>query len=197
MDCSYTFEDNKKISFIIEQLSLVFKKPTRRRYSQPFLAWAALIERISPACYEQMFKDAYMTLPTADYLRRITSAIDMDIMALTESALAYLRARFSKLSEKDRLVTLLKANLLDEVYTQMSCGYVRGNFFGEENGEATKTLLTVMIKSIAGKYRDIVSMTPVTCMSVELIEKVWKNVIEQVSKIGFDIAVTMTGVKNF
>ena len=49
-------EENKKIGFITEQLSLVFKKPTRHRYSQSFLMWVTLLEWISPACHDQMLK---------------------------------------------------------------------------------------------------------------------------------------------
>ena len=35
-------------------------------------------------------------------------------------------------------------------------------------------------------------MTPVSRLSAELLETVWRNVIEQISKVGFDVAVTMT-----
>ena len=48
------FENNDKISFLVEQLSLVFKKHNARRYSPSMLAMTALIERISPACYKQL-----------------------------------------------------------------------------------------------------------------------------------------------
>ena len=80
--------------------------PTRRRYTPSLLAMPTLLQRISPACYKQMCNDGLLTLPTADYLRRLCSAIDTDIMALTEPTLAYLRARYSKLSEKDKLVSV-------------------------------------------------------------------------------------------
>ena len=39
--------------------------------------------------------------------------------------------------------------------------YVNGKFFGAENGELAKTILCVMLKSVAGKYCDIICMAPV------------------------------------
>ena len=51
---------------------------------------------------------------------------------------------------------------MDEVYyTHQDLQYINGNFLGAENGELTKTLVCVMIKSIAGKYRDVVFMVPI------------------------------------
>ena len=48
------FENNKKISFLAEQLCLLFKKPNARRYSSSLLAMAALLQNMSPACYKQL-----------------------------------------------------------------------------------------------------------------------------------------------
>ena len=111
-----------------------------------------------------MYNEGVMTLPTADYLRRFCSAIDTDIMSLTESGMAYLRARCSKLLEKDRLVSLL----MDKVYVQKNGQYINGKFYGD--GNITKTLLCVMLKSLAGKYRDIVCMTPIVTINVAILE---------------------------
>ena len=49
-----------------------------------------------------------------------------------------------------------------------------------------------MIKAITGKYRDIVAMVPIVNSNADILHSVWKNVVSQISKIGFDIAVTMT-----
>ena len=115
-----------------------------------------------------MCSDGYITLPTVDYLRRLCSAIDTDIVSLTETAMAHLGARFSKLSEKDKLVSIF----MDEVYKQKSIQYVDGKFYGEENGKVNKTMC-VMLKSIASKYRDIICTTPIGA----IIEQIWKNVV--------------------
>ena len=70
--------------------------------------------------------------------------------------------------------------------------YVNGRFYGEENGKVTKTLLCVMLKSITSKYGGIGYMSHIVTIAADTIEKLWKNVLEQVTSIGFDVAVTMT-----
>ena len=65
-------------------------------------------------------------------------------------------------------------------------------FYGNENNSITQTLLCVMIKSVAGSYRDVVVMSPVSEINHEKIYKVWKNVVEKITEIGFDIVATMT-----
>ena len=181
------FDGNAKVAFIAEQLSLVFKVPTRRRYSPSLLAFASTWERISPACYKQILHDGFLTLPSTLHLRRLSSSSDINSLELGASTVAYLTARFKKLCEKDKLVSVL----MDEVYSHQDVQYVNGQFYGAENGDLTKTLLCVMLKSIAGKYRDIVAMVPIVNISADKLFSVWKNVVTKVSEIGFDIAVTM------
>ena len=96
-------------------------------------------------------------------------------MELTQSTIAYLTARYNKLNEKDKLVPVLT----DEVYTHQDLQYINGNFLGAENGELTKTLLCVMIKSIAGKYRDVLFMVPIVGINAEKLYSIWKNVVSQ------------------
>ena len=49
-----------------------------------------------------------------------------------------------------------------------------------------------MMKSIAGKYRDIVAMAPVVNINADKLHSLWTDVVNKVTKIGFDVAVTMT-----
>ena len=63
------FPENKKISFLVEQLHLLFKKPNDRRCSPSMLAMAVLVQRISPACYKQLYNDGFLTLPAPGHLR--------------------------------------------------------------------------------------------------------------------------------
>ena len=182
------FQTNKKVGFLVEQLHLLLKKPNARRYSPSMLAMCVLIERMSPACYKQLYDDGFLTLPSPRHLRRITSAIDVDSLTLNESAVAYLTARFKKLAAKDRIVSAL----LDEVYSDQKVQYEGGKFFGAEGGEITKTMLCIMLKSICGKYRDVVAMVPIVKINAEKLYTIWTDVVTKVSKIGFDIAVTMS-----
>ena len=127
------FEDNKVIAFIVEQLSLLYKSPRQRRYSPSMLAMTCMLERMSPLCYNQMYRDAWIILPTADYLHRLTSAINVDL-DISPSTISYLTARFSRLAKKDKVVSLL----MDEVYSRKMVQYTNGKFYGIENGAPTE-----------------------------------------------------------
>ena len=91
------FLENKKISFLVEQLHLLFKKPNARRHSPSMLAMTVLVQRISPACYKQLYNGGFLTLPAPGHLRRLCTAIDVDSMTLNDSATAYITARFKKI----------------------------------------------------------------------------------------------------
>ena len=80
---------------------------------------------------------------------------------LEERTLVYLRLRRAVLKQKDLNVNLI----LDEVYVEKSVSYNNGHFLGLD----TKTVLSIMLKSVAGAYRDIVSMTPISNISADLI----------------------------
>ena len=109
---------------------------------------SALLQRMSPTSYKQMYSDGFLTLPSPHHLRRLCSAF---------ATKAYLQARYQKLNEKEKIVSVL----MDEVYGPRSVQYANGQFYGVENETYTKTLLCVMLKSIAGKYRDIFVMMPI------------------------------------
>ena len=42
-----------------------------------------------------------------------------------------------------------------------------------------RTLLCVMLKSIASKYSGIVCMSHIVTIDVDTIEKLWKNILQQ------------------
>ena len=68
--------------------------------------------------------------------------------------MSYVKARIAKLKDKDKIVNLI----MDEVYISKQVTFVNGKYFGVVNGQVTKTLLCVMIKSIAGGYWDVIAM---------------------------------------
>ena len=109
-------------------------------------------------------------------------------MKMGESTIAYLKARKSKLKSKDFIVSLL----IDEIYTKKGTEYTHGKFFGGENGTLAKTLLCLMIKSVAGKYRDVISMYPVNNLTAAKQYAMWWSAVKNLTEIGFDTVVTMT-----
>ena len=180
--------ENKKIIFLIEQLELTCHPPKGRRYSASLQAIACLLHTISAACYRKLLQDDILTLPCERHLRRLTNAINVDL-EISESTIAYLKARFTKLSEKDKTVAML----LDEVSSDKKVEYSNGKAFGAENdGDITKSLLCIMLSSIAGRYLDIICMSPISSISAEKIHTVWKNCLKEATKIGYDVVITMT-----
>ena len=175
----------RKLAFICEQLSLLLKHRNGRRYSKEFLAIACMWQTISPALYKQMLADNIITLPNHKYVRRLTGSITVE-NDLSEATIAYLKARIAKLEAKDMNINLI----LDEIYVQMMVQYINGILHGNENGEFTKTMLCIMIKSVAGKYEDIVSMVPIVNISSEKIFEVWTNVVKHVTALNFNVVAT-------
>ena len=53
---------------------------------------------------------------------------------------------------------------MDEVYVAERCEFTRsdGRIYGMEQGEPTKTLQTIMFKSVASDYEDVIVMVPLT-----------------------------------
>ena len=88
------------------------------------LAMAMLLHLMSPSCYKKMYDDDFLTLPSPDHLRRLSSAINVDTLTLSESTAAYRKARLNKLDDRERLIAIL----MDEVYSQQKGKYVNGNF---------------------------------------------------------------------
>ena len=81
---------------------------------------------------------------------------------------------------------------MDDVYSQMKVIYITDAFFEAANGQTTKTLLCVMMKSICSKYGDVTVITPVVNINQDILHNIWKEVLGVTSAIGFDVAVTMS-----
>ena len=119
------FDDNTNVNFLSEQLRLIFKHPNARRYSPSLLAMAMLLHRMTPICYKKIYADDFLTLPSPGHL--------LDTLTLSESTAVYIKARFNKLDDRERLIAIL----MDEVYSQQKGQYANGNFYGMESGNIT------------------------------------------------------------
>ena len=175
-----------KTAFLIEQLCLISKGSYSRRYSPDLIASASSWLLNSPSLYNQLRLEV-LSLPTPHYVKRLTQALNVDF-GLSKTTEIYLKTRFDHLpNEREKIVSII----LDEVYAASNVEFVGGKFFGCENGAPTKTLLCSMIKSVAGRYHDIVTLTPLTCINSGIIFKVYMTLLESVVKIGFDVTVTL------
>ena len=87
--------------------------------------------------------------------------------------------RSSKLQVKDRIVHMA----FDEVYTTQSLEMSRGNFFGETDGQLTRTLLCVHVNSVAGSYQDMVAMEPIVNISSENINELFEKCLNMLKDV--------------
>ena len=173
-------EKVNKLTFVLEQLELLYKSPTGRRYSNITLAICMTWYKTSSALYDVIISDSVMTIPSPDHLKRLSSAFNDD-MSFSNSMIAYLKARFSVLNDRDKNVIVL----MDEVKTNQAVEYVGGNFPGKNEDGVTKGLLSVMLSSLAGKYRDNVAMIPVVTLKSTTMDTVYDKVLKGVTEIGF------------
>ena len=175
-------EKASKVSFLKEQLALSVVQKSSRRYSPNLLAYAALWENTSPALYKQILKEDILALPTQRHLKKLTSAFTVEA-GMSKSTEQYLKTRIKNLSEREKIVNLM----IDEVYSAKRVEYSGGTFYGYENQNVTKTLLCFMIKSVGGKYMDMVCMSPIDNLDSDILHAMWLNVLETLTKIGFDV----------
>ena len=86
---------------------------------------------------------------------------------LSENTIKYLEARCQKLHNRKKIGSLI----FDEISTAKRCEFSRSNgqIYSMNNEEATKTLLSVLFKSIASKYEDVVAMVLLTKMDSSIL----------------------------
>ncbi len=171
----------KKLLFVSEQLSLALIPKMARKYSSDLLAAALMWKTTSSALYRQFLQEDCLTLPSFDYLTRLSRALTTET-GLSESTLSYLKARFLKLTEKEKYVVLM----LDEIYCAERAEYAGGTFYGGGT-EACKTMLSFMVKSVAGKYSDIVALFPIQNLDSGKILSHFDVVMNSLTQLGYHV----------
>ena len=103
----------------------------------------------------------------------------------------YLEARIAKLKNRERIGSLI----FDEVYVAKSCEFSRstGQIFGMEDGQPTKTLLTVMFKSVASDYEDVIAMVPLVKVDSSILYQLLMSVLKAISEIGYVVLSLVDG----
>ena len=143
----FLFPQNPKVYFLCEQLLLLTKNPLQRRYSPNVLAMACMWKSTSSVLYRLILAEDLLTLPGEKYVNRLSSAIKIDL-DLSDSAIAYMKARMAKLSPREIHVCLI----LDEVFNAESIQYTCGTFFGFENVETPTKLSLIHISEPTRPY---------------------------------------------
>ena len=79
---------------------------------------------------------------------------------------------------------------IDEVYTAQRVEYSNSAFVGlTEDGLPAKTVLTFMVQSIAGKYKDVVCLVPVNKLDTALLRSWFDKVLNALNDIFFIVVV--------
>ncbi len=142
------------------------------------LSMAVIWQNCSPALYKQMWQEGILTIPAPKYLDRLTSAFKVEGGTVQgdvpQSTKQYLKTRFSTLNQREKTVNLM----LDEVYTSKRVEYSAGKFYGYENQTVTKTLLGFMIKSVGGKFHEMITLVPLSKVDANIIDVIWHKILE-------------------
>ena len=171
-----------KLDFLVEQIELAFMHVKHRRYSSDLLSMCVLWENSSSNLYKQICEEGVLTIPSPRYVKKLTSAISMDT-GLSGETLKYLEARIAKLNDREKVGSLI----MDEVYVAKRCEFTRcdGRIYGMEENEPTKTLLTIMFKSVAADYEDVLAMVPLTKIDSGKLNNLFTMVLDAITPTWF------------
>ena len=170
------------VKFIVEQLSLVNIPKHERRYSSSLITTAFLWQLTSSSLYKKL--RSLLVLPSISSLRKLSMGMTVQGGTLDTN---YLRSRVAEVPEQERIVVLM----LDEVYTAQRVVYTNGSFIGvTEEGASAKTVLTFMIQSVKGKYKDVVCLIPIHKLSTALLWKWFDLVMSALNDLFLVVAVS-------
>ena len=170
------------IRFLAEQLKLAFISKNERRYSSQTITTAFLWQLTSTCLYKKLRQ--LLILPSISLLRKLSA--DLNVQSGTFDR-TYLVQRSISLSQHERIVVLM----LDEVYAAQRVEYSNGAFVGlTETGIPAKTVLTFMIQSICGKFKNVVCLVPVDKLDTQLLKTWFHKVMESLDDIFHVVAVS-------
>jgi THAP domain/Transposase protein len=177
--------------FCVEQLRLACVNVCRRRYSSDLLRFAFLLYNRSSACYRILAKMGSVILPHASTLKKLSSVLSVELGNDREEQSRYLHFRASQLTDQERYVVLQ----LDEIHVNPSLsfkgGAVTGVAFNTDHDQA-HSIQAFMISSLFSKFKDIVSLTPVKCLTSDQLAPMLYDIMGIVQNAGFIIVVVVS-----
>jgi len=174
---------SRKVEFIVEQLCLLQKHKFGRQYTPQLTVLSYLIHAASSSAYTTLRDEDVLCLPSVRTLQKITRRVNED-HGLDSSA--YLTLRVSKLNEHERNVVLM----IDEIYVAKRVEYSGGEVKGlVADSSVASTLLCFMVKSVVGKYKDLVSIYPMSKLTASKQLECFKEVMTLLRKVLLNVVV--------
>ena len=102
---------------------------------------------------------------------------------------SYLRKRRSCFNQFQSTVSLI----FDEIYVYQTIEYSQGRFTGlcDSNGAIATTVLCFVIKSLSGKYSDVIALNALNRLTVEILTHCFISALKVAMDAGFLVAVTV------
>jgi len=181
---SQSNEKQSKLSFLVEQLNLLsISSKNRYRFSSSLLITAYSIHLASSSAYNRLRQQEVLSLPSTKTLQRVTQHVSPENCSVN---IEYFKKRIAKLTYFEKHVNLI----FDEVYIAKRLEYSKAHQsvlgLTAENSIAS-TILCFMVASVAGDYRDIVLMIPLSKISHSLILLNFWQIVKTLTEIGFCI----------
>ena len=150
-------ENNLK-TLIFDQIQNLDLEPNGRRYSQAGMLVYLKIFLYSPKIYRYLSKNT-LVLPSERHLRRYIYDLPTDVSSFSENK-RYLTYKFSQLKPREKLFVLM----IDEIHVRPRVDiHLDYGSYGLDHSNPDNTAKTVfgfMVKSIFGKYQEIISLIP-------------------------------------
>ena len=163
--------DHTFIQFIIEQLHLCQKNIHSRKYSHDMMALSVLWHMTSPVLYRTL--SSFFILPTVRRIRQLCSGINV---SPGDIDISYLNTILHSFGPQDKIVNLM----IDEIYTAQRIEFFNGVMNGVTNeGEVAKTVLSFMIKSLNGKFSEVVCLIPINHLKVDTLYNYFMEIMHQ------------------
>ena len=152
-----------------------------RHYSPQLTISSYMIYAASSAAYAVLKEENVLCLPSTSTLKKVTRHVGRN-SGLDNSA--YLRMRTSKLNQYQRTVLLI----VDKIYITKRIEYTGGAVQGlTADGSVATTLLCFIVKSLAGKYKDIVVIFPTSNLTVTKLYDCYVEVMALLRAVAYNV----------
>lgn len=183
-------ENSTRLDFVSAQVKLLQLKRPRPMYDSTVIVPAFIFFAHSAATYEYLRK--FLVLPCKRYLQFLSSSMHLSPnYKNTDNDEAYMSHMIRGLNDREKIVALL----IDEIYIERGIQYKSNNLVGfaqNQDMQQARTVMSFMVKSVFGSFKDIIRLIPVLNPSGETLKELPLQVVHFAQQIGFRVLVIIT-----